>query len=130
MPTTRSEFSALTGVSVRTLHYYDEIGLLHPAFVDKNTGYRYYDKKEMDNTKCELSVLEMLLSDLAKSMQDNTDTKNKDDILGLFKNGLDNNSKAADEYFQLACQIPLLVECESGKYKFRDGVYFEFFNEF
>jgi len=41
------EFSALTGVSVRTLHYYDEIGLLHPAFVDKNTGYRYYDKNSL-----------------------------------------------------------------------------------
>lgn len=37
------EFAALTGVSVRTLHYYDEIGLLMPAYVDRSTGYRYYD---------------------------------------------------------------------------------------
>ncbi|MBO5868817.1 MAG: MerR family DNA-binding transcriptional regulator, partial [Oscillospiraceae bacterium] len=28
------EFAEFTGVSVRTLHYYDEIGLLTPAFVD------------------------------------------------------------------------------------------------
>lgn len=37
------EFAAFTGVSVRTLHYYDEIGLLAPACVDRSTGYRYYD---------------------------------------------------------------------------------------
>ena len=29
------EFAKLTGVSVRTLHHYDEIGLLKPAFTDK-----------------------------------------------------------------------------------------------
>ena len=39
------EFADFTGVSVRTLHYYDEIGLLKPAFVDKTTGYRFYDEK-------------------------------------------------------------------------------------
>ena len=39
------EFADFTGVSVRTLHYYDEIGLLIPAFVDKTTGYRFYDEK-------------------------------------------------------------------------------------
>lgn len=38
------EFGAFTGVSVRTLHYYDEIGLLKPASVDPSTGYRYYDE--------------------------------------------------------------------------------------
>ncbi len=38
------EFADFTGVSVRTLHYYDEIGLLRPAYVDEQTGYRYYDE--------------------------------------------------------------------------------------
>ena len=41
------EFAEFTGVSVRTLHYYDEIGLLMPAFVDRTTGYRYYDKNSL-----------------------------------------------------------------------------------
>ena len=36
-----SEVAKLTGVSVRTLHYYDEIGLLKPAVVAEN-GYRLY----------------------------------------------------------------------------------------
>ena len=41
------EFADFTGVSVRTLHYYDEIGLLSPACVDKHTGYRYYDENSL-----------------------------------------------------------------------------------
>ena len=41
------EFADFTGVSVRTLHYYDEIGLLSPAYVDEHTGYRYYDENSL-----------------------------------------------------------------------------------
>ena len=41
------EFADFTGVSVRTLHYYNEIGLLMPAFVDKTTGYRFYDENSL-----------------------------------------------------------------------------------
>ena len=39
------EFAEFAGVSVRTLHYYDEIGLLKPAYIDKVSGYRIYDEK-------------------------------------------------------------------------------------
>ncbi len=42
------EFATLTGVSVRTLHYYDEIGLLKPAFIDEQNGYRYYDERSLE----------------------------------------------------------------------------------
>lgn len=39
--------SRLAGVSVRTLHYYDEIGLLSPKRISGN-GYRVYGQKEVD----------------------------------------------------------------------------------
>ncbi len=42
------EFADYTGVSVRTLHYYDEIGLLKPAYVEEQTGYRYYDEDSLE----------------------------------------------------------------------------------
>ena len=41
------EFAEFMGVSVRTLHYYDEIGLLVPAYVDEYTGYRYYNENSL-----------------------------------------------------------------------------------
>jgi effector-binding domain-containing protein len=36
------DFSSLSQVSIKTLRYYDERGLLSPAHVDPETGYRYY----------------------------------------------------------------------------------------
>ena len=42
-----NEFAKLTGVSVRTLHYYDEIELLKPAYIDEYSGYRYYDEDSL-----------------------------------------------------------------------------------
>lgn len=39
---TISEFSALTRISVRMLRYYDTHGVLSPAYVDDDTGYRWY----------------------------------------------------------------------------------------
>ena len=35
-------FSRLTHLSIKTLRYYHEIGLLEPAVVDPDSGYRYY----------------------------------------------------------------------------------------
>ena len=42
------EFAELTGVSVRTLHYYDEIGLMNPSYVDVQNGYRFYDEPSLE----------------------------------------------------------------------------------
>lgn len=44
---TVKEISDLTGISVRTLHYYDEIGLLHPTN-KSDAGYRLYDDKALE----------------------------------------------------------------------------------
>ena len=43
---TVKEVAKLSGVSVRALHHYDEIGLLKPACVGEN-GYRYYGREEL-----------------------------------------------------------------------------------
>lgn len=42
-----SETAGLMGVSIRTLHYYDEIGLLNPSEIS-DAGYRFYDDKAID----------------------------------------------------------------------------------
>ena len=41
------EFSKLTKVSVRMLHYYDDVGLLKPMKIDKITGYRLYSVSQV-----------------------------------------------------------------------------------
>ena len=44
---TVNEVSKLTGVSIRTLQYYDKIGLLHPAKYTRS-GYRLYDDMTLE----------------------------------------------------------------------------------
>jgi DNA-binding transcriptional MerR regulator len=41
------DFSSLTRLSVKTLRYYDETGLLRPVRVDPSTGYRYYSASQL-----------------------------------------------------------------------------------
>jgi DNA-binding transcriptional MerR regulator len=43
---TVSQMAQLSGVSVRALHHYDDIGLLKPAHLGAN-GYRYYGREEL-----------------------------------------------------------------------------------
>ncbi|MCR1934813.1 MerR family transcriptional regulator [Clostridium tepidum] len=43
---TVKQVSDLTGISVRTLHYYDEIGLLKPSQITE-AGYRLYDNESL-----------------------------------------------------------------------------------
>jgi len=36
------EFSKLTGAGIKSLRYYERINILNPAYIDPNSGYRYY----------------------------------------------------------------------------------------
>src|SRR5688572_2541945 len=41
------DFARLGRVTVKALRHYDEEGLLHPAEVDRNTGYRFYRAEQL-----------------------------------------------------------------------------------
>ncbi|MDQ0113756.1 MerR family transcriptional regulator [Paenibacillus harenae] len=45
------EFSKLSRVSIKTLRYYDAMGLLRPDVVDENNGYRYYSESQLLTVK-------------------------------------------------------------------------------
>ena len=42
------EFSYLCSMSIKTLRYYDKIGVLTPERVDELTGYRYYSIDQLE----------------------------------------------------------------------------------
>lgn len=60
---TIGEMAELFQVNIRTLRYYDDIGLLKPEFVNRETGYRYYSTKQFErlNTIKYLRTLNMPL---------------------------------------------------------------------
>ena len=43
---TIKDFALLCRCNAQTLRYYDRIGLLRPARVDRYSGYRYYDERQ------------------------------------------------------------------------------------
>ena len=64
------EVSSLTGVSIRTLQYYDKIGLLHPAG-HTDAGYRLYDDTALETLQQILLFreLEFPLKDIRQIIQ-------------------------------------------------------------
>jgi DNA-binding transcriptional MerR regulator len=60
-------FSRLTGLTVKALRHYDELGLLRPAAVDPETGYRSYSSAQVGRAEWirTLRLLELPLDDIA-----------------------------------------------------------------
>jgi DNA-binding transcriptional MerR regulator len=52
-------FSRISQVSVKTLRYYDEIGLLKPAQIDRYTGYRFYTFEQLPRLNRILALKEL-----------------------------------------------------------------------
>ncbi|MGI8586683.1 MAG: MerR family transcriptional regulator [Chloroflexia bacterium] len=56
------DFARLTRLSVKTLRYYDEIGLLCAARIDRFTGYRYYTADQLPRLNRILALRDLGLS--------------------------------------------------------------------
>lgn len=56
------EFSRITGLPVKTLHFYHEKGILIPTRVDESSGYRYYDESKMEVARIITALREMEFS--------------------------------------------------------------------
>lgn len=41
------EFAQLSRMTIKALHYYEKINLLQPAWIDPDSGYRYYDASQL-----------------------------------------------------------------------------------
>src|SRR5215212_9429326 len=75
------EFSTISGITVRTLRFYHELGLLVPARVDPATNYRTYDERNLETAKviAALRSLEFSLEQIREVLAECRDDK---DALG------------------------------------------------
>ncbi|RZJ94832.1 MAG: MerR family transcriptional regulator [Brevundimonas sp.] len=98
---TVSQLARLSGTSVRTLHHYDEIGLLKPASVGEN-GYRYYGREELLRLQSILLHREfgLTLGEIAELL-DRTDI----DRIGALREQRARLAEEADRYRRLARTI-------------------------
>ncbi|KOR89380.1 MerR family transcriptional regulator [Paenibacillus solani] len=79
-----SAFSRLSKVSLKTLRYYDQIGILKPRKVDHDTGYRYYSADQLLELNRILIYKELgfTLPQIIQLLQEDITLEN---IQGMFK---------------------------------------------
>jgi DNA-binding transcriptional MerR regulator/effector-binding domain-containing protein len=74
------DFSRITGLTVKTLRFYHEKGLLAPTCVDEQTGYRYYDRSKVERARAivHLRGLDLSLEEIGEILrhaQDDADLR-------------------------------------------------------
>lgn len=81
------EFSKIAQVSGRLLRFYDELGLLSPAFTDPQSGYRYYSAQQLPrlNRILVLKELGLSLEQIARLLEQNASTEELRGMLTLRK---------------------------------------------
>src|SRR6478672_6956652 len=78
------DFAKLSRVTVRTLRYYEEVGLLLPRETDRWTGYRYYSAEQLPrlNRILALKDLGFALDQITRLLDDNVSAA---DLRGMLK---------------------------------------------
>ncbi len=77
------EMSKLHNIPIKTLRYYDEIGLFKPIEVNKDNGYRYYSIEQFEQLNT-INYLKFLGIPL-KEIKSNLEIRNLDYFLDLLK---------------------------------------------
>ncbi len=101
---TVKDVSEITGVSIRTLRYYDEIGLLKPTKLT-NSGYRLYDNKALEKLQeiMFFKELEIPLVDIKKIME--TPNYDKEQVLLAQKNFLERKRNRLNGIIELITDV-------------------------
>lgn len=97
-------FSKLARVTVKTLHHYDEVGLLAPAHVDEENGYRYYTAGQLVRLNEIVALRQMGFS--IPEISAIVDGHNIEEILEQRKAELENEvQNVTDQLFRLRSYI-------------------------
>ncbi|MFA6860478.1 MAG: MerR family transcriptional regulator [Clostridia bacterium] len=105
------EFSKMAKSTVKTLRFYDEIGLFNPKFVDEN-GYRYYSIEQLKSlqTIIELRSVDVSLEDIKAVVSG----KSKEEILS--KRMFEIKDEQSEIKIKLSLIKRLIAEAKKGVY--------------
>lgn len=126
MAFTVKQLSGLSGVTIRTLHFYEESGLLKPAYYGSN-GYRYYEENELLQLQQILFYKELGFS--LKKIQTVLGKKDHDRLAALFshKQGI---TKEWERLSRLLETIDETIRHIKGEKKMKtDTLYFGFISK-
>ena len=96
---TIGEMAELFGINIRTLRYYDGIGILRPETTDPETGYRYYSTRQFErlNTIKYLRALGVSLKKISLFFEN----RDVDIMLGLLKEQREETQAKISELIQI-----------------------------
>jgi DNA-binding transcriptional MerR regulator len=65
------EFSRISGLTIKTLRFYHEAGLIVPAHVDEQSGYRYYSSGQIETARVVTALrgLELPVAEIAEILR-------------------------------------------------------------
>jgi DNA-binding transcriptional MerR regulator len=94
------EFAALSGVSAKTLRFYDEIGLLRPASINPRTRYRFYLPQQLEELASIVALKEIgvpLAEVRNLTRKTSGDSKDRRAMLNEFKRTLELSIQTASQ---------------------------------
>lgn len=83
------DFSNMAKTTIKTLRYYEKEGLLKPAYIDLNTGYRYYESSQLVDISKIINLRQVGLS--IKDIKRILDGQNMVEILTKRKEEIEEN---------------------------------------
>lgn len=78
------QMARMNNVSIKTLRYYDEIGLFKPIEVDAGTGYRYYALEQFK--ELDIILYMKMMGVPLKEIKNQLENRNLDDFISVLEN--------------------------------------------
>ena len=105
------EFSKITGLTIKTLRFYHDQGLLVPTHIDGQTGYRYYAESKVEQARVilELRRLELPLADIADIV---AHCEDEADVLGYLERHQQTVREKLQQYHDIDSSLKRIIAKE------------------
>lgn len=102
------DFSRISRLSIKTLHFYHECGLLEPTAIDPDTGYRYYDERCLSRVRIiqELKALDFPLKEIRSILESCRDDA---DLLQYFLHRQSEIKEKIKKYHEMQKRLERLI---------------------
>ena len=114
MEYTIGEFSRASRLTVKALRFYHEQGLLDPARVDGETGYRYYDDSSLSRAHAIrwLRGLDFTIAEIKELLAGAGPAQEDGDLAGFLAVKAEETSRKAEHYRKIHKEIDLFLAHE------------------
>lgn len=104
------DFSKLSCISIRMLRYYDKQNMLKPSYIDEDTGYRFYEVKQLEEANMLLKLRSLDFSN--KVIKELLKDKNQDNIDYYFGIRIKEIGQELERISRLSMELSQMVKVD------------------